>query len=205
MSEPRRAPPPNFSMQRTALRAAADAGRWVSQAMSTRPLPASPRLRFREYTAGDVAALAEVFADPYAKQFYPNHSQPEKLASWIEWSQRGYAANGFGLWALELLSSGAFAGDAGLTLQRVDGELLLEIGYHIHPSLRQQGLATEAAHACLSWAFEHTNHEVVCSIVHPANAASARVAERVHRFKRICQTQSGEALLFYTTRRAAAE
>jgi len=144
--------------------------------------------------------LAEVFADAYARRFYPNHSQPEKLVAWIEWSQGNYEKHGFGLWALELLSSGRFAGDAGLTLQPVDGELLLEIGYHIHPDLRGQGLATEAARACLSWAFEHTAHELVCSIVHPENAASARVAERIHRLKRTCQTQSGEALLFYTTR-----
>lgn len=100
--------------------------------------PTAPRLRFREYRADDAAVLAPVFSDAYAKRFYPHHSDPGRLTSWIEWSRNSYREHGFGLWALELLPGATFAGDAGLTLQSVEGELLLEIGYHIHPDLRGQ-------------------------------------------------------------------
>jgi RimJ/RimL family protein N-acetyltransferase len=79
---------------------------------------------------------------------------------------------------------------------------LLEIGYHVHPELRGQGLASEAARACLSWAFTHTEHELVCCVVDPENAASVRVAERLHRFKRTFQGRTKEMFLFYTTRTA---
>jgi RimJ/RimL family protein N-acetyltransferase len=157
---------------------------------------------FREYVPDDVAALAPVFADAYAAQFYPHHSDPKRLVSWIEWSRQNYREHGFGLWALELRSDGTFAGDAGLTLQPVEGDSMLEIGYHIHPALRAQGLASEAAVACLSWAFENTDHDVVCSIVHPDNLASIRVAERVHTSRRSYESISGERRLFFTTREA---
>src|SRR5689334_10512258 len=162
-------------------------------------VPASERLRFREYTEADVPSLAEVFGDAYARQFYPAHSRRETLVSWVEWNRRSYVESGFGLWALELAESGRFAGDAGLTLQPVEGERLLEVGYHIHPELRGRGLASEAARACLEWALEHTGHDLVCSIVHPANVASIKVAERVHRFRRTFHTPAGDMLLFYTT------
>jgi RimJ/RimL family protein N-acetyltransferase len=54
--------------------------------------------------------------------------------------------------------------------------------------------------ACLNWAFDNTAHIIVCSIVHPDNVASIRVAEKVHKLKRTCQGKSGPSLLFYTTR-----
>jgi RimJ/RimL family protein N-acetyltransferase len=160
----------------------------------------SARLGFREYRDNDVVWMAQVFGDAYARRFYPEHGKDEKLRAWITWSQRNYAAHGFGLWAIELLSSGQFIGDAGLTLQRVEATSLLEVGYHVHPSYRGRGLATEAAHACLNWAFENTPYSTVCSIVHPENVASIRVAEKVHRLKRTFTGNSGPSLLFYTTR-----
>jgi len=166
------------------------------------PLPISDRLRFREYKETDASSLLAVFSDPYARRFYPEHSKPEKLAAWIEWNKENYALHGFGLWVIEVASSGRFAGDAGLTLQSVEGGRLLEIGYHVHPELRGQGLASEAARACLSWAFAHTEHELVCCVVDPENTASVRVAEKLHRFKRTFQGRTKEMFLFYTTRAA---
>ena len=39
---------------------------------------------------------------------------------------------GFGLWAVVLKETGAFIGDCGIFIQNIDGEMLPEIGYHIH-------------------------------------------------------------------------
>jgi RimJ/RimL family protein N-acetyltransferase len=163
-------------------------------------LPCTPRLRFRRYRESDVSALADVFGDPYARQFYPEHQQHEQLVAWIAWNLRNYEEYGFGLWALELHDTGEFVGDAGLTFQPVEGASLLEIGYHVHPSRRRQGLATEAAAACLKWAFEQTLENSVCSIVHPENLASIGVAQRVHRWQRVVAGIRGPRLLFYTPR-----
>ena len=158
------------------------------------------RLGFRHYSHDDLDLLQDVFADEYARTFYPNHDRLEVLKSWIDWSLRGYRDLGFGLWALETLQDGRFIGDAGPTLQQVEGSRLLEVGYHIHPALRGQGLATEAAAACIEWAFRNTSHEAVGSIVDPRNIASIGVASKLYSRTRQFQGRTGRMLLFYTER-----
>ena len=158
------------------------------------------RLGFRPYCAQDAQLVAALFDDEYARRFYPGYSTPEKALAWIEWNLKNYEVHGFGLWALELLSTGQVVGDAGLTLQEVEGRPMLEIGYHVHHAFRGRGLATEAATACLKWAFSNTRHDTVCSIVHPDNHASICVAGRVHNHQRRFQGKSSELILFHTSR-----
>ena len=161
------------------------------------------RLGFRPYRVEDVQDVAQVFDDEYAKLFYPGYFTQERAKVWIDWNLNNYEVHGFGLWALELLATGQFIGDAGLTLQQVEDKPMLEIGYHIHHAFRGRGLATEAATACLKWAFSSTSHNTVCSIVHPDNHASICVAGRVHSRHRRFQGKSAEHILFYTSRAAA--
>ena len=111
--------------------------------------PETERLRFRPFTFADEPALFEVFADPYARAFYPEMSDRSKVQAWIEWNLRNYLEFGFGLWALELKSSGEFIGDCGLTHQEVEGQSELEIGYHILLRERGKGYATEADRAAM--------------------------------------------------------
>jgi RimJ/RimL family protein N-acetyltransferase len=156
------------------------------------------RLGLRPYTSSDAPALAEVFADPYAARFYPQMKDPERVTKWIEWNLRNYEEYGVGLWAVELRESGRFIGDAGLTYQPIEGSLLLEIGYHIHGSVRRQGYASEAAGACRDFAFRNLRKDYVCSIVHPENAASVAVARRIHSSMRECLWKNNPSLLFFT-------
>jgi len=60
----------------------------------------------------------------------------EDTERWIAWNQDNYRTYGFGLWALET-HDGRFVGDCGLTMQDVEGELHLEVGYHVAPELRE--------------------------------------------------------------------
>jgi RimJ/RimL family protein N-acetyltransferase len=157
------------------------------------------RLGLRPYVVSDAAALFEVFADPYAAKFYPTMSDPEQVRKWIEWNLRNYEEHGFGLWAVELLESRRFVGDAGLTLQPVEGTSQLEIGYHMHQGVRGKGFASEAAQACLDFGFLRVGANFICSIVHPENVASTTVARRVHSSMREFQWHSGPSLLYFTT------
>ena len=86
------------------------------------------RLRLRAYTAGDEAALFEVFADAYARSFYPEMADPARVRAWIDWNLRNYEEFGLGLWAMELRAGGQLIGDCGLTYQDVEGRRELEIG-----------------------------------------------------------------------------
>lgn len=51
-----------------------------------------------------------------------------------------YEKYGFGLWAVVLKKTGEFIGDCGITIQNIDGEMLPEIGYHIHKNIGVRGL-----------------------------------------------------------------
>lgn len=156
------------------------------------------RLGLRRYAAGDAAALLDVFADEYAARFYPAMNDPLRICKWIAWNLKNYDQYGFGLWAVERLSDGHFIGDAGLTMQTIEGALRHEIGYHIHRDARGLGYATEAARACLDFAFEHVGAGFVCSVVHLENAASAKVAERVHASMREFDWHCGTFRLYST-------
>ena len=166
----------------------------------SREILLTERLRLREYTAADAAELFEVFADPYARTFYPEMTDPAKVRAWIDWNLRNYSEFGFGLWAIELQEGGRFIGDCGLTYQDVEGRSELEIGYHVLESERGKGYATEAARACLDFGFTHTSCESICSIVRPSNTASCVVAARIHSARREFLKRDQPALLFYTLR-----
>lgn len=163
-------------------------------------LPSTTRLRFRSYTLDDVEDVHRLFADPYARRFYPKSIDRDAAEGWIRWSLRNYEQHGFGLWALELLDTGEFVGDCGITMQEIDLGPRHEVGYHVMEALRRQGFATEAALACRDWALEVLGQPFVCSITHPDNVASQTVAERIHERTRTYEQDGKPHVLFYTER-----
>ena len=90
------------------------------------------RLILREYRLDDFEALFEILSDAETMQHYPKPYDEEMTKHWIEWNIQNYKEYGFGIWAVELKETGTFIGDCGMTIQNIDGELLPEIGYHIH-------------------------------------------------------------------------
>jgi RimJ/RimL family protein N-acetyltransferase len=145
--------------------------------------------------------LFDVFADPYARRFYPEMADRAKVRAWIDWNLRNYDEFGFGLWAMELKAESRLIGDCGLTFQDVEGRGELEIGYHVMERERGKGYATEAARACLDFGFTRTSCESICSIVRPWNTASCAVAARIHTARREFIKGGQPAVLFYSTRR----
>ena len=162
------------------------------------------RLGFRQYLESDKELLAPVFSDAYAAQFYPAMQDQAGIDRWINWNLKNYDEYGFGLWALELLSDGTFIGDAGITYQTVENLRILEIGWHVHPDFRARGYATEAGQACLKYGFNVLSASELSSIVEPANAASKKVASRVHAQRRTYEGKNSQMLLYYTRAPIAA-
>ena len=163
------------------------------------------RLRLRAYTSADEADLFDVFADPYARRFYPEMEDRGKVRAWIEWNLRNYDEFGLGLWAIELKEGGGLIGDCGLTFQEVEGRRELEVGYHLIERERGNGYATEAARTCLDFGFTRTSCESICSVVRPGNTTSRAVAARIHTARREFTKCGQVALLFNTTRQAWSE
>ena len=88
------------------------------------------------------------------------------------WSLRGY-----GYYAVDDKATGAFVGRVGFTNQV--GWPGFELGWTIWPDAQGRGFATEAARMLLAYAFESLDQPHVISLIHPDNAPSRRVAEKL--------------------------
>ena len=132
----------------------------------------TPRLLLRNYTLDDFDALYEILSDPETMQHYPAPYDEEKTRNWITWNLDNYEKYGFGLWAVVLKETGEFIGDCGITLQNIDGEILPEIGYHIHKKYWRRGFAKEAARAVRDWGFRNTQYDIFYSYMKYTNIGS---------------------------------
>ena len=132
----------------------------------------TPRLLLREYTLDDFPSLYEILSDPETMQHYPAPYDEEKTRLWITWNLDNYEKYGFGLWAIVLKETGEFIGDCGITLQNIDGEILPEIGYHIHKKYWRRGFAKEAARAVRDWGFRNTDYATFYSYMKYTNIGS---------------------------------
>ena len=114
---------------------------------------------------------------------------------WIEWNRDNYDKHGFGLWVIET-HAGEFVGDCGLTMQEVEGQWLVEAGWHVRAPLRRQGYASEAAAAVRTTAAAAGIDHLV-AIIRPANVASQRVATKIGlALEREVLKNGGPALVF---------
>ena len=143
-------------------------------------LPHSERLRFRPLTENDVDNLLQIFGDPVAMEFWPGTQTRDEMVPRIKWAQDCYRELGYGLWAVELEVTGEFVGRVGLIPQQgIAGRDEVEVGYALVPRFWHQGLATEAAAACLDYAFEIVELPRVVALIRPENLPSRHVAERL--------------------------
>lgn len=138
----------------------------------------TPRLLLRKHTMADVPAMEAVLGDPVTMQFYPSAFDRQGVVDWIQRSLDRYERDGHGLWAMLLKGSHELIGDCGCSLQEVEGTNEFEIGYHVRRDLWGRGYATEAARACMNYAFTTLGAKRLISMIRPENIASWRVAEK---------------------------
>lgn len=136
------------------------------------------RLLLREFVPQDADALEKVLGDPVAMQYYPTAFDRKSVEAWIEKNMARYKRDGHSLWAMLLKDTGELIGDCGCAVQEVASRNEIEIGYHVRRDLWGQGYATEAAQACMEYAFHRLGAGRVISMIRPENQRSRRVAEK---------------------------
>ncbi len=155
------------------------------------------RLTLRMLRESDSDAYAEMCADPEVMRYIGDGQPLARPMAWRNlammighWSLRGY-----GLWAVEERSSGAFAGRIGFW--NPEGWPSFELGWMLRRSLWGRGYATEAARAALNFAFIELKQLHVISLTQPENAASIRVAQRLGERHVDSKEMMGKLALIY--------
>lgn len=134
------------------------------------------RLVLREYVQEDFSGLKEIISDEETMKYYVKPYDDAGVQRWLDWSFDNYKKHGFGLFAIELRETGEFVGDAGITLQPIDGEWLPEIGYHVNKNFWRRGIASEAARAVRDWAFQNRDFPALYSYMTVENIPSQATA-----------------------------
>lgn len=137
------------------------------------------RLILRELQIEDAYLLHQILSDKETMTYYPSTYDMAGAMKWIERSMSSYKENGFGLWAVILKSSNEFIGQCGISLQNIHGDIVPEIGYHIHKNFWNKGYATEAAKASLNVGFNDLGLKEIFIHTYIKNIPSQRVAEKI--------------------------
>jgi RimJ/RimL family protein N-acetyltransferase len=136
----------------------------------------TPRLIVRHWREDDREPLAAMNADPEVMRFFPSTLTRAESDTFFDRLQTRAAADGFAFPALELKSSGALIGFAGLALARFPARFTpaVEIGWRLARRYWGQGYATEAALAGLEHGFAALGLEEVVSFTANRTCPRAR-------------------------------
>ena len=137
------------------------------------------RLVLRPFSEQDLDAYAAMTADTVVMRYVTDGRPLSRSEAWRQmamflghWDLRGY-----GLWAAIEKASGTFIGRIGLW--NPEGWPGLEVGWLLGRDFWGKGLATEGGRASIEYAFNVLDADHILSVIHPANAASIRVAEKL--------------------------
>ncbi len=137
------------------------------------------RLILRPFREDDLDPLAALFANPDFMRFSLGIYTREQTAAFLDkiigWERAGLPS----MFALELKPERKLLGYCGFFHHPSEVAGNVEIGYRLHRDSWNQGLVTEGAHAVRDHAFRDLNLPRVISLIHPENAPSRRVAEKI--------------------------
>ena len=136
------------------------------------------RLNLRPFSEDDLVDLSALMANADFMRFSLGVFSREQTAEFLEKVRERDRAGLPSQFALILRPAKILIGFCGFFLQTVDNVEELEIAYRLDSSCWGQGIATEAARAVRDHAFEDLRLSHVISLIHPANTASRRVAEK---------------------------
>lgn len=145
------------------------------------PTIVTARLRLRAWEERDRAPFAALNADPVVMEHFPGPMTRAESDAMVDRIHARWAADGFGLWAVDRLDDGRFTGFVGLAPPTFEASFTpcVEIGWRLVPAAWGQGFATEAAEAALAFGFETVGLDEIQSWTIPANTRSQAVMTRI--------------------------
>jgi RimJ/RimL family protein N-acetyltransferase len=149
-------------------------------------MPNDPELRtsrliLRRWRDTDRAPFAALNADPVVMEHFRSPLRREESDALSDRITADIDERGWGLWAVEVPGTAAFAGFIGLNPATFDAPFTpaVEVGWRLAREHWGCGYATEGARAALSFGFDALALEEIVSFTTHGNARSRRVMERL--------------------------
>lgn len=120
-------------------------------------------------------------ADPRVMEHFPATMSREESDALIDRVDGYFDRHGYGLWALEVASTGAFIGFTGLIPQTFEAHFTpaVEVGWRLARTAWGHGYASEAARAALAYGFDHAGLTEIVSMTAVTNTRSQAVMRRI--------------------------
>ena len=139
------------------------------------------RLLLRQWRDDDVAAFAELSADPAVMRYLVPFADRAAMDAWVAAARTHWRDHGFGPWVVELPGEAPFIGVVGLSNLRfaLPFAPAVEAAWRLAHRYWGQGYAYEAARAAIDDGFGRRGLEEIVAFTVPANLASRRVMEKL--------------------------
>lgn len=143
------------------------------------------RLLLRRWRPEDRVPFAAMNADSEVMEHFPAALTRAESDAFVDRIEAGFAAHGFGLWALEVAPPGELAGEfigfTGLSVPSFEARFTpaVEVGWRLARPAWGHGYASEAARRALSAAFGEYGLPEAVSFTSVTNERSQAVMRRI--------------------------
>lgn len=139
------------------------------------------RLLLRRWMDADREPFAAINADPEVMELFPSTLSRVESDAFADRVEAHFDDHGFGLWAVEVLDGGAFAGYVGLWPADFEAHFTpaVEVGWRLARAHWGRGYATEGALAAARDGFDRLGLDEIVSFTTTANHRSRRVMEKL--------------------------
>ncbi len=139
------------------------------------------RLGLRNWLPSDEAPFSEMSQDKEVMKYFPKLLNKEDSKNFIARMQNNFETYGFCYFAMDILESGEFIGFTGILHQNYKSKFTpcVDIGWRLKKSAWGNGFATEAAMACLDFAFSELELNEIYSFATINNKGSEAVMKKI--------------------------
>jgi RimJ/RimL family protein N-acetyltransferase len=141
------------------------------------PVLQTERLILRCPEERDLDGFAEMMADPEAARFLGGVKPRSEVWRALAALAGSWVIKGYGMFSVVEKATGRWIGRIGPW--KPEGWPGSEVAWGLTPSAWGRGYATEAAEACVDFAFERLGWDEVIHTIDPGNTPSQAVARRV--------------------------
>ena len=143
------------------------------------------RLGLRKLINEDIIPFAEMNKDADVMKCFPNTLSDDETAKLVNRINLHFNKHGFGLFAVEKLTTKKFIGFTGFMTPSFESFFTpcVEIGWRFKKEEWNKGYATEAATACLTYGFKTLNFDKIYSFTSVINKPSEKVMQKIGMMK----------------------